>query len=32
MNRVHTVVDIDPAALPAAIELFPVGGDQILGP
>ena len=27
-----TVIDVDPAALPAAVNLFPAGADQILGP
>lgn len=32
LNRVLTVVDVDPAALPAAGNLFPIGADPILGP
>ena len=32
LNRVLTVVDVDPAALPTAVDLFPGGADQILGP
>lgn len=31
LNRVLTVVDVASAALPAAVDLFPVGADQILG-
>jgi hypothetical protein len=32
LNRVLTVVGVDPAVLPSAGNLFPVGADQILGP
>jgi len=32
LNQVLTVVDVDPAALPVAVDLFPVGADQVLGP
>ena len=31
LNRVLTEVDVDPTAL-TAVDLFPVGADQILGP
>lgn len=32
LNRVLTVVDLDPDVLRAAARLFPVGANQILGP